>query len=130
MNGWIGVDLDGTLAEYDGWHVDGSIGKPIPAMVERVKAWIAEGKDVRIFTARVWPIGTVVFESQFPGHHEFDNRLHQAAEQQLKIQAWCEQHLGVILPVTCVKDYDMIVLYDDRAVQVELNTGRLIGVAE
>lgn len=27
-------------------------GDPIPAMLERVKQWIAEGRDVRIFTAR------------------------------------------------------------------------------
>ena len=51
--GWIGIDLDGTLAEYDGWKGVEHIGKPIPSMVERVKAWIIEGKDVRIFTARV-----------------------------------------------------------------------------
>ena len=51
--GWIGVDLDGTLAEYLGWQGMGHIGEPIAPMVERVKAWLAEGKDVRIFTARV-----------------------------------------------------------------------------
>lgn len=47
MNGgWIGVDLDGTLAEYHGWD-DGRIGAPIPKMVQRVKQWLAEGKEVR-----------------------------------------------------------------------------------
>lgn len=51
--GWIGIDLDGTLAEYDGWKGVEHIGKPIPSMVKRVKEWISEGKDVRIFTARV-----------------------------------------------------------------------------
>ena len=35
--GWIGADLDGTLAEYHGWSADGSIGNPVPDMVERVK---------------------------------------------------------------------------------------------
>ena len=34
--------LDGTLAEYHGWG-DGGIGKPIPAMVNRVKAWLEAG---------------------------------------------------------------------------------------
>ena len=53
--GWIGVDLDGTLAEYNGWQGPANIGAPIPAMVERVKAWLEEGRDVRIFTARVGP---------------------------------------------------------------------------
>ena len=53
MNGWIAVDLDGTLAEYHGWVNTFNIGAPIPVMAERVRSWIADGKDVRIFTARV-----------------------------------------------------------------------------
>ncbi len=28
MTGWIGVDLDGTLAKFDEW--DGDIGEPVP----------------------------------------------------------------------------------------------------
>ena len=36
MSGWIAADVDGTLANYDG-RVDGRLGAPIPAMVERVK---------------------------------------------------------------------------------------------
>ena len=52
-NGWIGVDLDGTLAYYDQWRGALHIGEPIPVMLERVKRWLDEGKDVRIFTARV-----------------------------------------------------------------------------
>lgn len=50
LGGWIGVDLDGTLAEYTGWHGPGHIGPPIPKMLDRVKNWLAEGVDVRIFT--------------------------------------------------------------------------------
>ncbi|MGD0238350.1 MAG: hypothetical protein ABSC55_27925 [Syntrophorhabdales bacterium] len=49
---WIGVDLDGTLAEYHGWIGIHHIGKAITPMVERVKRWIGEGKKVKIFTAR------------------------------------------------------------------------------
>ena len=45
--GWIGVDLDGTLAYYDYWRGPEHIGEPIPAMLERVQRWLAEGKDVR-----------------------------------------------------------------------------------
>ena len=51
-NGWIGVDLDGTLAHYDEFRGDDYVGEPIEPMVERVKQWLDEGKDVRIFTAR------------------------------------------------------------------------------
>lgn len=50
--GYIGVDLDGTLAEYHGWG-DDSIGAPVPKMLARVKKWLAEGQEVRIVTARV-----------------------------------------------------------------------------
>lgn len=103
--GWIGVDLDATLAHYEGWG-DGSIGAPIPAMVERVRAWLAEGRQVRIFTARV--------SVPIPGTHA-------------AIEAWCVEHIGVALPITCMKDYHMIELWDDRAVQVRPNTGEQVG---
>lgn len=53
MNGWIAVDLDGTLAEYTTWQGVTHIGKPIPAMVDRIKMWLDEGIEVRIFTARM-----------------------------------------------------------------------------
>lgn len=36
--GWYAVDLDGTLAHYDGWRGEDHIGDPIPPMVERIKA--------------------------------------------------------------------------------------------
>lgn len=101
--GWIGVDLDGTLAHYDGWHGVEHIGDPIPAMVARVKAWRAAGVEVRIFTARV-----------------FDDS--QGARPW--INEWSQKHLGEVLPVTNLKDYGMVELWDDRAVQVEPNTGR------
>lgn len=103
---WIGVDLDGTLAYYDGWQGAEHIGPPVPAMLDRVKRWRAEGKQVRIFTARV---------------HYSGGPLPTALDA---IQQWCEEHLGEVLPVTCEKDYGMVELWDDRAVQVEANTGR------
>lgn len=104
---WIGVDLDGTLA----YHVTGDesmgfIGDPIPAMVERVKQWLSEGKQVRIFTARVC--------EDFTG------------EIKRRIQAWCMEHIGAVLPVTNQKDYNMVELWDDRAVQVITNTGEVV----
>jgi hypothetical protein len=37
MKGWIGVDLDGTLAESTKWVSPSHIGEPIHKMVERVK---------------------------------------------------------------------------------------------
>lgn len=120
--GWIGVDLDGTLAFYDGWRGETHIGDPIPAMLERVKRWIAEGQQVRIFTARVYDGSGRV------GSHEMERGRNINVVIEC-IQIWCKIHVGVILPITCVKDFDMIEFYDDRCVQVEANTGRLIGAS-
>lgn len=102
--GWIGVDLDGTLAMYHGWKGVEHIGAPIPAMVRRVKQWLAEGRDVRIFTARVC-------------RPEERERAVQA------IETWCELHIGRKLPVTGEKDYAMAELWDDRCVPVVPNVG-------
>lgn len=116
MNGWIGVDLDGTLAHYDGWNGENHIGEPIPAMVNRVKSWLSEGREVRIFTARVYEpmeIGPL-------GIPEPMSKKHVVS----LIERWCEQHIGVKLPVTNLKDYGMIELWDDRAVRVQINTGK------
>lgn len=104
--GWIGVDLYGTLAKYESGQWP-EIGEPIAPMVERVKKWLAEGKDVRIVTARV---GGIV-------------SLEEADAQIVRIMAWCERVLGESLSVQSEKDYDMIELWDDRAVQVVKNTG-------
>lgn len=118
MGGWIGVDLDGTLAEFYGWT--GGIGKPVPAMLERVKDWLARGVEVRIMTARVSPHGGYSSESGRNADDEF------VKEQRSAIDAWCLEHIGEIIPVTHVKDFRMIELWDDRAVQVRPNTGERV----
>lgn len=102
--GWIGVDLDGTLAEYSGWSNE--IGLPIPKMVQRVKRWINEGKDIRILTAR----GT-------------SSKKHK---QLIKIHEWVKEHIGTPLEITSEKDFQMILLYDDRVIQVDANEGTLV----
>jgi hypothetical protein len=117
--GWIGVDLDGTLAEYHHLVDLVTIGKPIKPMVDRVKRWLAEGRDVRVFTARV---------SHLEGHNDLTNDSFVSNVDIINaIQDWCEIHIGQRLPVTCVKDFRMIELWDDRAVQVEMNVGEPIG---
>ena len=113
MKSWIGVDLDGTLAKYDGWRGELHIGDPIPAMVERVKDWLALGCEVRIFTARVTE-----------GRTNRDGTLHDNLAVRTVIERWCRQHIGAVMPITNVKDYGMVALWDDRAVQVVSNTGR------
>lgn len=111
--GWIGVDLDGTLAHYDKWVSVEHIGAPIPPMVERVKTWLKQGREVRIFTARVYE----------GGGNNRDERYWQACRARSVIQAWCRLHLGQTLMVTCVKDFNMVELWDDRAVGVVANLG-------
>ena len=106
--GWIGVDLDHTLAEYEsGSAGTGVIGRPIRKMVRRVKAWRKQGREVRIMTARV---------NKIPGwDHEWQRKI---------IEEWCFHHIGEVLQVTNEKDFEMIELWDDRAVRVEAGTGR------
>jgi len=47
-DGWVGVDLDSTLAFYDEWKGNDYIGKPIPEMVKKVKSLLDQGKQVKI----------------------------------------------------------------------------------
>jgi hypothetical protein len=106
--GWIGVDLDGTLALYTGWKGPTHIGEPVPAMAERVRRWLAQGVDVRIFTARSNPTNP------------------DAPAAVPAVRAWCIEHFGRELPITWEKDMEMVCLYDDRAKQVITNTGILV----
>lgn len=97
---WIGVDLDGTLALYEGWAGPQNIGPPVPAMRDRVLSWLAEGREVRIFTARASD------PAQIP-----------------HVERWLAEHGMGGLMVTNQKDFGMIELWDDRCVQVQANSG-------
>jgi hydroxymethylpyrimidine pyrophosphatase-like HAD family hydrolase len=98
---WIGVDLDGTLANRD--HEGDEIGEPVPAMADRVKLWLSEGRDVRLFTARAYAM---------------------SAAQLKTINDWLVHNIGETIPITCEKDPEMKELWDDRAIQVIANTGQ------
>lgn len=99
--GWIGVDLDGTLAHDTGYHGEDQIGPPIPEMLERVKNWINQGQRVKIFSAR----------ASVPQHIPY-------------IKAWLQTNGLPDLEVTNMKDFAMIEIWDDRAVEIITNTGR------
>lgn len=116
--GWIGVDLDGTLAMFEGGRVDAPLGAPIELMVSRVRAWLAEGRDVRIFTARA----ARTDESTYHGYYDNTGDTFHAKQEQM-ITEWCIEHLGCALPITATKDFMMAELWDDRAVAVMTNTG-------
>ena len=102
-DGVIAVDLDSTLAEYSEWKGIEHIGKPIPAMLARVKKWLEDGTKVVIFTARI------------------DN---EGAEPY--IEKWLEENGIGGLKITNVKSMDIVEFWDDRAVQVIPNTGERI----
>ncbi|MBP9598660.1 MAG: hypothetical protein KBE30_05920 [Desulfobacter sp.] len=100
---WIGVDLDGTLAFYDKHSSVETVGDPVPAMMTLLKDMIDKGTRVKIFTARA-----------------------SDPEQLPIIRKWLKIQGLPDLEITNVKDYSMVILYDDRCIQVETNTGRLI----
>jgi len=107
---WIGVDLDGTLAEYLNFQGHENIGAPVEEMKARVLRWHRAGIKVKIFTARV-----------------SDKDPADVAQAKFYIKKWLEDNGFPAFEITCIKDYYMTELYDDRAVQVEFNTGKLLG---
>lgn len=92
---WVAFDLDGTLTEPSESYDGTAIGAPIPAVVAQLKAHRDAGDKARIFTARV--------------ANDPDGKIKAA------IEAWCQEHLGEVLPVTNEKDPGMTKLYDDKA---------------
>jgi len=99
--GWIGVDLDGTLATYDGWYGPAHIGEPVEPMLRRVREWLEEGVEVRVFTAR----------ASVPEYIPY-------------VRDWLKAQGLPELKVTNIKDFGMICLWDDRCVEVLTNEGR------
>jgi ribonuclease J len=101
---WIGIDLDGTLAYYDGaWRGIEHIGEPIKPMIEFVKDLVSQGKKIKIFTARAKNRDTIPY-----------------------IHKWLKENDLPEFEVTNEKDFGMIMLYDDRCSQVVTNTGEII----
>lgn len=101
--GWIGIDLDGTLARVDAFSDISKIGDPIPKMVDLAARFARDGVVVKIFTARA-----------------------SNPKQVAMIHRWLKDIGLPEFEVTNVKDFEMIRLYDDRAVQVLANTGEIV----
>jgi hypothetical protein len=76
-----------------------------------VKGWLKKGRKVKIMTARVSPEGhsSTIIDQQ----HDF-------------IYDWTLKVFGQPLEATYKKDLHMIVLMDDRALQVYPNTGETL----
>jgi hypothetical protein len=100
---WTGVDLDGTLAHWDKGGTSHGIGKPVPRMLSFVQRMVESGVRVKIFTARAGD-----------------------KSQRLLIRKWLRSNGLPQLEISNIKDYGMQRLYDDRSIQVERNTGRII----
>jgi len=96
----IAIDLDGTLAYYDGYRGPDHIGAPIPSMLAMVKKLIEEGRTVVIFTARA-----------------------DCAENINYVKEWLYRHGLSGLEVTNIKKKQFIEIYDDRAYRVKRNGG-------
>ena len=108
--GYTAFDLDGTLAiDTPNRNNDTEIGEPVIPMVELAKKLIAEGEDVRIFSARAWqPVP------------DMRKLVYNAINQ------WCIQHIGQALRIMYYKDHDLERFYDDKAVSVQKDTGRIL----
>lgn len=106
------VDLDATLAHYDGWTSAYDIGEPIKPMVDRVKKLIKEGKEVRIFTARVSEEGPYGLRPR-----------HELEKTRDVIRKWCKTHIGKELEITNKKTFHTVQIIDDRCLQIIPNLG-------
>jgi hypothetical protein len=101
-NGYIGIDLDGTLAHYT--PGEGTIGRPLKPMVTRINELVSVGQSARIVTARG-----------------------ATQTMRLDVYCWLFKTFGFCLPVQNFKCFAMLELWDDRARQVVYNTGEFMG---
>ena len=100
----IAVDLDGTLAHYDGWKGIEHIGPVIPEVANAMKRAQKEGADVWIFTARV----------------SDPNDSEQAGKY---VRDWLIKNNFKFEGITAVKHKFFSEFWDDRAIQVIKNEG-------
>lgn len=115
---WTGIDFEGE-------------GVPVTALLRRAAAYLKQGHEVRVFTARLHPMDTLVK----PGFDFAELRMQLAAlgtppedmarwntaiEAAQAAQSWCRANLGQVLPVTNVVDPDMVELISARATRAGL----------
>lgn len=100
----IAVDLDGTLAHYDGWKGIEHIGPVIPEVANAISDAQASGAEVWIFTARV-------------------SDPEDALEARAHIAEWLVYNKINVQGITAVKMKCFTEFWDDRAIQVIKNKG-------
>jgi hypothetical protein len=102
---WVGFDLDGTLSRTDNpghFEPPYPLGEPVLHMLQTARSLLDAGVIVKVFTARACE-----------------------AEMIPIVQAWTEKHGLGKLEVTNQKDYNLIRFYDDRAIQIVPNEGKV-----
>jgi len=96
------VDLDGVLAQYDGWKGVEHIGDPIPGAREFVMALCALPSKVCIHTTRTNPVA---------------NKGKDGRELRLLVEDWLIKHDFPYDSIACGEGKPLAVAYiDDRAV--------------
>ena len=103
----IAVDLDGTLAQYDGWKGIEHIGPVIPEVANAMERAQKEGAEVHLFTSRV-------------------SDPEDAAEAHQIISKWAEANHFNFASITAVKHKFFTEFWDDRAIQVIKNEGTFV----
>ena len=114
---WYGFDFDRSLAYHGpqdkdikkGYNL--GVGAPIDIIVERLKEYLAAGKNCKIFTARVAP------------HPDVEN--FNMADRSEQLRDWCEAQGLPRLDVVCIKDAYMEEIWDDKSVSIKPNEGRV-----
>jgi hypothetical protein len=96
----IAVDLDGTLAIFDGWRGISYIGEPIDSVVERAYQKEKEGYEIVIYTARANDSRSIPI-----------------------IRNWLRNHNLPNWRITDKKDSSMKEIWDDLAIRVPRNKG-------
>lgn len=104
---WLAVDLDGTLAAYNGWSGEDHIGDIVLPIAEGIKQRVRDGWKVAIFTARL------------------SGNPDEAAHAERVIWQWVEKHKmsGYIVGITATKHKHFREFWDDRAIAVIKNQG-------
>ena len=103
----IALDLDKTIAFYEGHWKATKVGEPILPMVERVKEWLNKGYRVTIFTARL---------DREEGSEDYEKQINMITE-------FLKRAGLPNLPKTATKLREFTHFIDDRAWNCEANKG-------
>lgn len=120
--GWIGVDFDGVLVEWDPKYLP-DCGPPIVHGITLVRRLKAEGHEIRIFTARIQPSPDEQAWWDEANRLGFKTVEDWVKYQHQLVENFCIKHFGAPFKITACKDWRMITCYDDRCVQMVPNTG-------